>query len=84
MKVSKKEFIALRKAISLLAYYDSDRAAYRNGRGFNKRDSKTGHRLANKDKWNSFDVVKALKLARRYYKQLPPEIKENLPKHLAY
>lgn len=71
------------KAIQWLASQDMDHAEIANGRGFSKSDSKRGHALA---RWPTAIVVKsdilgpyAVKLARKYRRQLPPHLLVDQP-----
>ena len=48
LKITREQFIALRKAITFLAENDRDRASRRNRKGFSKRHTKIGHQLAEK------------------------------------
>jgi hypothetical protein len=71
------------EAVRYLAGLDLDRAHEANGQGFSKSDTKLGHCLA---KWPTEIVVKhwafgliAIKLARKYRRQLPPRLLVDLP-----
>ncbi|WP_152047949.1 hypothetical protein [Aureimonas psammosilenae] len=62
------------EALRLLASRDEDLATKRNGRGFGYPDAKDGHRLAAAAPGASpLDDARALDIARRYRKQLPPQ-----------
>lgn len=79
-RISRDAFIALRKAIRYLASQDHDHATRKNYQGFNKADSRIGHTLARKGKWTQQDVCKAIELANRYRRQLPPEVRKAIPR----
>ncbi|MCJ9720803.1 hypothetical protein MOV66_10290 [Agrobacterium sp. SHOUNA12C] len=66
------------EAVRYLAALDLDRASKANNQGFSKSDTRLGHSLA---KWPTEIVVKhwafgliAVKLARKYRRQLPPRL----------
>jgi len=62
------------EAAILFLHFRCDNAQTRDGKGFNKIDAPTGHRLAQKisqgDKWTNAEKRKAHRLARKYSKQL--------------
>ena len=74
-KITREQFVALRKAISLLAENDKDRASKKNRKGFSKRHTKIGHQLAEKSFWDKNDVKIAFELALFYRRQLPSDLK---------
>jgi len=75
LKITREQFIALRKAITFLAENDRDRASRRNRKGFSKRHTKIGHQLAEKTVWDKKDVNIAFELALFYKRQLPSDLK---------
>ncbi len=69
---------AIFEALRLLASFDGDRARELNGQGFNKADGATGHRLANSETLSVKELEKGLKLARKYRRQLPEYLCDQL------
>lgn len=70
--------IRAHEAVRYLAALDLDRAHEANGRGFSKSDTRLGHSLS---KWPTEIVIRhwafaliAVKLARKYRRQLPPRL----------
>jgi len=74
--ITREQFIALRKAIKILAENDKDRASKRNRKGFSRKHTKIGHHLAKKEVWDSRDAQIAFQLARYYKRQLPSDLKK--------
>lgn len=69
---------AIFEALRLLASFDGDRARELNGQGFNKVDGPVGHRLANSETLSIPELETGLKLARKYQRQLPQYICDQL------
>lgn len=66
---------AAHEALRLLAATDTDRARIVNGVGFNKLDGRIGHELASRDRLTPRQAVLALRIARKYHRQLPADLK---------
>jgi len=71
---------AVHEAVKMIAQSDSDQATQRNGVGFNKIDSGIGNALAKKPRITPREAVLGLRIARRYYKQLPDDLVARLSK----
>lgn len=65
---------AIHKALRIVADMDSDHALYRNGVGFNGRDTMFGCELAARDRLTPRQAAAAHKLIRKYKRQYPVEI----------
>jgi SWI/SNF-related matrix-associated actin-dependent regulator 1 of chromatin subfamily A len=62
------------RAMQILASFDADHAFYENNLGFNKTDSRIGHSLAERSQLTNKQCVIAVKLARKYRRQLPADL----------
>lgn len=69
---------AIFEALRLLASLDGDRAKELNGQGFNKVDGAVGHRLASSESLTVPELQKGLQLARKYRRQLPEYLCDQL------
>jgi SWI/SNF-related matrix-associated actin-dependent regulator 1 of chromatin subfamily A len=69
---------AAHEALQLLAAMDTDRAAVINGVGFNKLDGRIGHTLAKLDVLTPKQAVLALRIVRKYKRQLGAEMSARL------
>ena len=63
----------LHKAVDGVCDNDPDTARERNGVGFNRTDTATGHGLASvpPDEWTMIDVMRAWRMMRKYHRQIP-------------
>ena len=78
MQINAKSAVAIFEAMRLLASLDGDRAKELNGQGFNKVDGDLGHRLANSEALTIPELKKGLGLARKYRRQLPQYLRDQL------
>lgn len=64
----------IHKCLKILSGYDDDHAAQLNGVGFNKIDSNFGNSLAKCESLTDKQAQAALKMCKKYWRQLPKEI----------
>lgn len=76
--MQQSQIVAIFKAMRYLASLDSDRARELNGQGFNKVDGPTGHRLATAETLSVPELQQGLRLARKYQRQLPQDLRDQL------
>jgi len=68
------QIAAAHEALQIVAGYDPDRAAVRNGIGFSGTDGEIGHSLAAQDRWSAKQTILGHKLAIKYQRQLPASL----------
>lgn len=68
--------IAVHDALKLIASEDDDGAQERNGVGFNKFDTNFGRQLASQHSLSFNQTIAAIKMLKKYKKQLPKEMFE--------
>lgn len=75
-KVTPESAEAVRQGLQLLAGMDPDRAAAKNGVGFNAFDGQLGHSLAQSPKLSARQAALGARLVRKYKGQLPGDLVE--------
>lgn len=78
IRLTPEEEALVREALQIVAGYDPDRARARNGVGFSKFDGVLGHELAEAPHYSPRQALVALRLARKYRRQLPPDLAEEV------
>lgn len=78
IRLTPEEEALVREALQIVAGYDPDKARARNGVGFSKFDGELGHRLAKTSHYSPRQALVALRLARKYRRQLPPDLAEEV------
>lgn len=78
IRLTPEEEALVREALQIVAGYDPDKARARNGVGFSKFDGELGHRLAKAPHYSPRQALVALRLARKYRRQLPPDLAEKV------
>ena len=68
----------LRTAMQMLATADADHARVRNGVGFNRHDSASGHRLAHQEAWGADQLDHAWRMMRKYQRQIGTDLHRRL------
>lgn len=78
IRLTPEEEALVREALQIVAGYDPDKARARNGVGFSKFDGELGHELAKAPHYSPRQALVALRLARKYRRQLPPDLAEEV------
>ncbi|BDX35528.1 helicase [Thermus phage MN1] len=78
IRLTPEEEALVREALQIVAGYDPDKARARNGVGFSKFDGELGHELAQTPHYTPRQALVALRLARKYRGQLPPDLAERV------
>lgn len=78
IRLTPEEEALVREALQIVAGYDPDKARARNGVGFSKFDGELGHGLAKISHYSPRQALVALRLARKYRRQLPPDLAEEV------
>lgn len=75
-KISQSARRTIQRALIILSRFDGDNASTRNNAGFSKFDSKKGHKLSktNVDQWSHSDAGRALRIVKKYSRQLPVDL----------
>ena len=78
MPINSETAVAIFAALRYIASRDGDHARELNGQEFNKIDGDLGHRLANSEALTLPELKKGLRLARKYRRQLPQSLRDQL------
>lgn len=73
------EYDAVRTILKVLAGI-CDGAKSHDGCGFNKYDSATGKRLANKSELSNDELWQGIRIVRKYHQQIDPELMSWVPR----